>query len=486
MNLSDIILLTLYLISLAALGLFGLHKYFLLYTYRKYRNQPFHQPPEPDEWPLVAIQLPVYNERYVMKRLLKAVANIDYPIEKMHIQVLDDSNDTTTKLTARLVSVLRRNGYNIDHIRRPNRIGFKAGALAYGLQKTDAEFVAIFDADFVPNPMFLKKTIPHLLQPGIGMVQTRWGHINRNYSLLTKLQSIFLDAHFLIEHIARNRSGRFFNFNGTAGVWRKQAIIDAGGWQHDTLTEDLDLSYRAQLAGWRFLYLPDVVSPAELPAEMNGYKSQQHRWAKGAVQTALKLAPKIWRSDFPLYIRLEGIVHLSNNFAYLLMAIPALLLVPIVKIQMTMGEVPWKLVFVYFSIFFTATLSVIIYYSVAIKESLGRKWPEILYLPFLMALGIGLSLNNGRAALEALFGHQSEFKRTPKYKLEGNKGSWRSKLYQPGRSYQHIVELLIASYFAYCMYYFVSQEVYYSMPFFLLFLIGFSYIGFTSLIAQRR
>nr|HQV33332.1 glycosyltransferase family 2 protein [Calditrichia bacterium] len=324
-----------------------------------------------------------------------------------------------------------------------------------------------------------------LIQPGVGMVQTRWGHINREYSLLTKLQAILLDAHFIIEHVARNRSGRFFNFNGTAGVWRRQAIVDAGGWQHDTLTEDLDLSYRSQLAGWKFIYLPEVVSPAELPAEMNGYKNQQHRWAKGSVQTGLKLIPDIWQSDFPLFVRLEAVIHLTNNFAYLLMAIPAILLVPVVKIQMTMGEVPWKLVFVYLLIFFGATLSVILYYGLTIKEHYGKLWPHIMSLPLLMALGTGMSLNNGRAALEALIGYQSEFKRTPKFRIEGNKGTWRRKLYRPGKSIQSLFELIIAAYFSYGWYFFVSQEVYYAMPFFLLFIVGFFYTSLGSLAAQR-
>jgi cellulose synthase/poly-beta-1,6-N-acetylglucosamine synthase-like glycosyltransferase len=476
------ILLILYLISLLALGFFGIHKYFLLLTFRKYKEQNPPQPPAPEEWPQVTVQLPVYNERYVIKRLLKASVNLDYPLDKLHIQVLDDSTDGSHNLTARLVEMLRRKGFRIDHVRRPGRHGFKAGALAYGLERSDSEYIAIFDADFVPAPDFLQKTIPYIIQTGIGMVQTRWGHINRNYSLLTRLQAIFLDAHFIIEHLARNRSGRFFNFNGTAGVWRRQAIIDAGGWQHDTLTEDMDLSYRAQLAGWKFLYLPDVVSPAELPAEMNAYKSQQHRWAKGAIQTALKLAPQIWRSDFPFHVRLEAIIHLSSNFAYLLMTIPAILLVPIVKIQADMQGVPWKMVLIYFLVFFSATLSVLIYYSVAIKESTGKLWPHIFYLPLLMALGIGLSLNNGRAALEALVGHQSEFKRTPKFRLEGRSGTWRRKLYKPGRSYQHFFELLVASYFTYGSLYFISHDVYYSMPFFLLFQIGFYYTGLSSML----
>lgn len=478
----DTVLFVLYLIALLALGLFGLHKYFLLYTFRKYKNRNPAPPPEPEEWPQVTVQLPIYNERYVVKRLLKAAVNIDYPIDKLHIQVLDDSGDATRELTARLVQQLQSKGFRVGHVLRPDRLGFKAGALAYGVQETDSEYFAIFDADFVPGRDFLKKTIPHLVQPGVGMVQTRWGHLNRNYSLLTRLQSIFLDAHFIIEHLARNRSGRFFNFNGTAGVWRRQAILDAGGWQHDTLTEDMDLSYRAQLAGWRFVYLADVVSPAELPAEMNAYKNQQHRWAKGAIQSALKLTPRIWRSDFPLFIRLEAIIHLSSNFSYLLMAIPALLLIPIVKIQADMQNVPWKLVSIYLLVFFAATLSVLIYYSVAIRESLGKLWPHILYLPLLMSLGIGLSLNNGRAALEALLGFKSEFKRTPKFRLEGRKGTWRHKLYRPGRNYQFFLEVLIAAYFTYGSIYFISHDIYYAMPFFLLFQAGFYYTGLSSML----
>ncbi len=481
----DTILFALYMISLIALGLFGIHKYHILHKYRKYSKSPLPQPADPDEWPLVAIQLPIYNERYVIKRLLKSIANMDYPLDKLHVQLLDDSTDITVKLSRRLVAVLREKGLNIDHVRRPQRVGFKAGALAYGVERTKAEYIAIFDADFAPNPDFLKKTVPHVMQEGIGLVQTRWGHINRNYSMLTRLQGIFLDAHFLIEHVARNRSGRFFNFNGTAGIWRKQAIIDAGGWQHDTITEDLDLSYRSQLAGWRFIYLPDVVSPAELPAEMNGYKNQQHRWAKGSVQTGLKLIPTIWRSKFPFYIRAEAIIHLSNNFAYLMMAIPALLLVPVVKIQAEMYVVPWKLVFLYFAVFFAATFSIVIYYCVTIKNSLGKLWPHVLYIPLLMALGIGLSLNNGRAALEAIFGHKTDFLRTPKFKLEGKKDTWRKKLYKPRWSYQPLIELLIASYFTYGALYFISQEVYYSMPFFLLFQVGFFYIGLSSVSGQR-
>ena len=482
---TDFLITFFYCFALGILGLFGIHKYYLLYRYRQCKKNPVPKPADPKEWPLVTVQLPIFNERYVLKRLLKATVCIDYPLDKLHIQLLDDSNDRTVDLARRMVNALRNRGYNIEHVRRPDRVGFKAGALAYGLTQSKADYFAVFDADFVPARNFLKETMPYLLEPGIGMVQTRWGHINRNYSLLTRLQGIFLDAHFLIEHLSRSRSGKFFNFNGTAGVWRRKAIEDAGGWQHDTLTEDLDLSYRSQLAGWKFRFLPNIVSPAELPAEMNGYKSQQHRWAKGSVQTALKLVPTIWKSNLPTHVKFEAVVHLSNNFAYLLMAIPALLLVPMVKVHLAMGEVPWKLVLVYISVFFAATFSVLIYYAVTIKDSLGRLWPEITLLPMLMAMGIGLSLNNGRAALEALFGHKTDFIRTPKFLLEGRKGTWKRKLYRPGRSYQGIVELLIASYFTYGWFYFITQNIYYSGPFFMLFMVGFYYISLTSLYGQK-
>lgn len=481
-NVFDTLVLSLYLVSLLALGFFGLHRYFLLLTYQKYKKRPLPEPPQVHNWPEVTVQLPVYNERYVIKRLLKAVANLDYPQERLHVQVLDDSTDGSERLAARLVKQLQEKGFRIEHLRRPERRGFKAGALALGLARSRAEYLAIFDADFVPPRDFLKKTIPYLAQPGVGMVQARWGHLNRNYSLLTRLQAIFLDAHFLIEHLARNRSGRFFNFNGTAGVWRRQAILEAGGWQHDTLTEDLDLSYRAQLAGWKFIYLPEVVVPGELPAEMNAYKNQQHRWAKGAVQTALRLIPQIWRSNFPFPVRLEALIHLSNNFAYLLMAIPALLLAPALKVQRHFAETPRQLLLLYVLVFFAATLSVVFYYAVAIREARGKLWPYILYVPLVMALGIGLSLNNGRATLEALFRRPGEFRRTPKFCLEGQKGAWRAKRYCPQRTYQHFFELLIAGYFTCGSLYFLAQDVYYSLPFFVLFQGGFYYTGLASLL----
>lgn len=483
MELQLLIYLIFYSIAILALAFFGLHKYFLLYKYNKFKNEPIKNPTPPQEWPEVIVQLPVYNEKYVVKRLIRSVVLFDYPKEKLHIQVLDDSTDSTMVLAGRIVSLLSGKGYHIEHIRREDRIGFKAGALDYGLKKSASEFVAIFDADFVPNPDFLKKTIPHLMQPGIGMVQTKWGHTNREYSLLTRLQAMFLDAHFMIEHLARNRTGRFFNFNGTAGIWRRQAIIDAGGWQHDTLTEDLDLSYRAQLAGWKFIFLPNVISPAELPVEMNAYKSQQHRWAKGSVQTGLKLIPTIIKSRLPFFIRFEAIVHLSNNFAYLLMLIPALFIIPILKFQLEMNW-KWPLL-LYLAVFFSATGSILIYYSVAIKDSFGKLWPNVLYIPLLMSFGIGLSINNGRAALEALFGYQTDFMRTPKFKIEGRSGTWKRKIYKSGKDYFYLLEFLFGIYFTYGMIYFLLEGLYLSIPFFLLFQFGFLYLSLSSFVVQR-
>lgn len=479
MTLGHFIYFGFYIAAIAILSLFGLHKYLLLYARHKYRHDPVKPARAISDWPKVTIQLPVFNEKYVVKRLLRAAVKLDYPANKLHIQVLDDSMDETKRIVSRLVGKLRSKGFNIEHIHRKNRLGFKAGALANGLSQTDAPFIAILDADFVPNADFLKKTVPYLAKNHrIGMVQARWGHINRNYSLLTKLQAIFLDAHFLIEHYARNRSGKFFNFNGTAGIWRKQAIIDAGGWQHDTLTEDLDLSYRAQLAGWQFLYLPDVVVPAELPVDISSYKSQQHRWAKGSVQTGLKLIPTIWRSHLPFLVKCEAIVHLSSNFAYLFMTIPALLLIPVLNLQALFN---FKISLMpYLFTFFAATLSVCFYYSYAIWLEGGRFSRRIFYIPALMGLGIGLSINNGKAVLEAILRRQSEFKRTPKFNIESRKDSYKRKIYTPAKGKLHIIEFVFVIYFSLGLAYFVKEKLYLSIPFFLLFLFGFSYISFSS------
>ncbi|MFM2151832.1 MAG: hypothetical protein RL199_267, partial [Pseudomonadota bacterium] len=315
-----------YFAVLVVLSLYGSHRYYMSYLYYRHKANLPMPAGRLQTLPRVTIQLPIFNEMYVCERLVDAVCAIEYPRELFEVQVLDDSTDETTSIAAAAVERWKKRGIDISYVHRTNRQGFKAGALQAGLAKAKGEFVAVFDADFVPGADFLRKTIHYFSDQNVGMVQVRWEHLNREFSLLTNAQAVFLDGHFVIEHTARNRSGRFFNFNGTAGIWRRQAIHDGGGWQHDTLTEDLDLSYRTQLAGWRFVYLPDVVSPAEVPVEMNAFKSQQARWAKGSIQTAKKLLPRILASDLPRSIKSEAFFHLTANICYPLMVVLSLLM----------------------------------------------------------------------------------------------------------------------------------------------------------------
>lgn len=317
----EILFLGVYFSVLCVLAVYGSHRYRMAYLYYRHKFKL----PTPrgvlSQLPRVTIQLPIFNEMYVVERLVDAVCRIDYPRELLEIQVLDDSTDETCAIARACVERHRQKGHDIVYVHRTNRQGYKAGALENGLLTARGEFVAVFDADFVPSPDFLHRTVPFFADSQVGMVQVRWGHLNRDFSILTQAQSIFLDGHFIIEHTARNRSGCFFNFNGTAGIWRRVTIADAGGWQHDTLTEDLDLSYRSQVKGWQFVFLNDVVSPAEVPVEMNAFKSQQHRWAKGSIQTARKLLPMILKSDLPFAVKREAFFHLTNNMAYLLMVL---------------------------------------------------------------------------------------------------------------------------------------------------------------------
>ncbi|MYK41484.1 MAG: glycosyltransferase, partial [Gemmatimonadetes bacterium] len=339
----EVLCLVVYSIIIAVLGIYGLHRYQLLRLFYRHHPTPVPQPDRFAELPFVTIQLPLYNEYHVVERLLEAVGQIDYPRDRLQIQVLDDSQDETRDKAREGVVRLAAQGLDIEYLGRTNRHGFKAGALAAGLECAQGEFVLVLDADFVPNPDILQRAIHYFTDDSIGMVQMRWGHLNRSYSLLTRIQSIFLDGHFVVEHTARNRSGRFFNFNGTGGIWRKKAIYDAGGWQHDTLTEDLDLSYRAQLAGWQFLYLPEIEVPGEIPVEINAFKSQQHRWTKGAVQTAKKVLPRIWRSALPAKVKVEATFHLTANLCYIMMLLMALLTVPVLSIRSQLG---WERFFI--------------------------------------------------------------------------------------------------------------------------------------------
>ena len=374
------------------LGLYGFHRYQLLRLFRKHRDVPDLPLSSFTSLPRVTVQLPLYNEFHVVERLLQAVGRIDYPRDLLQIQVLDDSQDETSDRARRIACKLEVEGLDIEYIHRRDRTGFKAGALAAGLERASGEFILILDADFVPQPQILHQAIHYFTDPRIGMVQMRWGHINRHYSLLTRIQSIFLDGHFVIEHTARNRSGRFFNFNGTAGIWRRQAITDAGGWQHDTLTEDLDLSYRAQLAGWKFHFLPEIAVPGEIPVEMDGFKAQQHRWTKGAVQTAKKLLPRVWRSGQPLAVKVEATFHLTANICYILMLLMALLTLPVLTVRSQLG---WeRLLIVDLPLFSFATVAVSGFYM-ASQKALYPDWKrQIKYLPLLMSIGMGMCINN--------------------------------------------------------------------------------------------
>ena len=366
------------------------------------------------------------------------------------------------------------------YLHRDNRLGFKAGALDAGLGQASGEFVLIFDADFIAPPDILQKTLGHFSDPGVGMVQVRWGHVNRDYSLLTQVQSVLLDGHFVLEHGGRNRSGRFFNFNGTAGIWRRAAITDAGGWQHDTLTEDLDLSYRAQMRGWRFVFVQDVVSPAEIPVEMNAFKTQQHRWAKGSIQTCKKLLPAILASDLPLSIKVEAAFHLTANFAYPLMVLLSLLMFPAMVIRYNMGL--YEMMIVDVPLFLGATMSVCSFYLMSQREIFGEDWrARIKYLPAVLAVGIGLSVNNAKAVLEALFGHVSEFTRTPKYRVEAAGDEWKQKRYRGSLSFVPFIELLLGLYFTAMAAYALSYGIWGTLPFILLFQFGFLYAATLSL-----
>src|ERR1700730_16535983 len=468
-----------YLGVLFGLSAYGIHRYFIIYLFLKNRKREPVPLSRFEQLPKVTMQLPIFNEIYVVERLLRSVSEIDYPRELLQIQVLDDSTDDTREVTAACTAELRHRGYNVELIHRVDRTGFKAGALAVGLETARGEFVCILDADFVPPPDLLRKTVDFFTDPKVGMIQTRWGHLNRGYSLLTRVQAMFLDGHLVLEQTARSRSGRFFNFNGTAGLWRKSCIKEAGGWQHDTLTEDLDLSYRAQLVGWKFIFLPDVVTPAELPVDMNGFKSQQHRWTKGSIQTCKKLLPEIWRSKLSLPIKLEATGHLVSNFAYLLLACLVVLLHPSTGGPQT-GWVRTLLIDV--PIFLTASVSVAVFYICAQRELHPRTWmKEILLLPCLLALGVGLSLNNARAVLESVFNHKSDFARTPKYGIERKSQPWRSCKYMPLKSVLPIAEMAFALYFSYFVWFAIQHGQFISVPFLAMFQMGFLYVSVSSL-----
>lgn len=455
---------------------FGFHRWCILRLYHRHRRESREPAARFSELPRVTVQLPIFNEYCVATRLLEAVAALDYPRDRLEVQVLDDSTDATRTLLEEEVLRLRATGLDLKLLHRVDRTGFKAGALEAGLRVATGEFILILDADFIPAPDLLQRTVHFFTDPGIALIQSRWGHLNRSDSLLTRAQAILLDGHLILEQVARSRSGRFFNFNGTAGLWRRRAIEESGGWQHDTLTEDLDLSYRAQLQGWRFIFLPDLVTPAELPADMSGFKSQQHRWAKGSIQTCRKLLPRIWQSSLPWWMKAEAAVHLTSNFAYLTLACLCLLLNPLES-----GAGTWTtFLFVELPVFILASGSVAVFYATALWAVYPRTWwREIWLLPVVVALGIGLAVSNAKAVIEAMLGLESPFVRTPK----SGAGAERTKpRYAAARTLLlPLLELAFALHFARCAWLAVDVANWKSVPFLALFGLAFAWVGCASL-----
>jgi len=479
-NAFDVAVMIPYFLVLIVLAAYGLHRYWLVYSYFKYRQNVPGPPPALASWPKVTIQLPIYNERYVIERLVEAVGHFDYPRELLEVQVLDDSTDETCEIARACVERYQALGLPIRYHHRANREGFKAGALAEGLKTASSEFIAIFDADFLPGPDFLRQTLPYFHDPEVAMVQTRWSYVNRDYSVLTEIETILLDGHFVIEHGARFRRGAFFNFNGTAGVWRRATIEDAGGWQHDTLTEDTDLSYRAQLRGWRFIYLAEIECPSELPVEMNGFKAQQARWAKGLMQTAKKILPRVFRANVPAHVKAEAFFHLTANISYPLMVLLSTMLLPAMIVRFYQGW--FQMVVIDLPLFLASTCSISSFYLAAQRELYPKTWKRtFLYLPFVMAVGIGLSVRNARAVLEAIFGVRSEFARTPKYRIEAQSDTWLKKTYRNRAGWMPFAEVALGFYFAATVVYAIQNENYATVPFLLLFVWGYLYTGLMSL-----
>jgi cellulose synthase/poly-beta-1,6-N-acetylglucosamine synthase-like glycosyltransferase len=485
LNWFDSAVLVPYFAVMIILAIYGIHRYTMCYLYFKYKKNYNPNPPQHfDELPQVTVQLPIYNEQFVIDRLIEAVCAMEYPKDKLEIQVLDDSTDETQDVAAGIVARYAALGNPISYIHRTNRHGFKAGALDAGLNIAKGEFVAIFDADFVPPTDWLMKVIHHFAEPGIGMVQTRWGHMNREYSMLTQIEAILLDGHFIIEHGARVRTGDYFNFNGTAGMWRIKAISDGGGWQHDTLTEDTDLSYRSQLAGWKFKYLPNVECASELPIEMTAFKTQQARWAKGLIQTSIKVLPLIFKSNVPRKIKIEAVYHLTANLSYPLMIVMSALLLPAMICRSYQG---WFQMLIFDVPLFTAsTASIAVFYLMAERELFPKTWwKTIFYLPFLMAIGIGLTVTNTKAVMEALFGIKSAFVRTPKYRVAKKGEKSQAAKYRKRLVLAPWIELLIGSFFALAIVFIIIRHNYLTVPFLILFVIGYWYTGLMSLLQGR-
>ncbi len=491
MQLPLYVLFTVYAMAVLLLFLYGVNSYYLISQFVRNRRvaearddavrKAFWAKTRVEDLPPVTIQLPIYNERYVVERLVRVACNMDYPAGKLEIQLLDDSTDETREIAARIVERYRDRGFDVQHITRPNREGYKAGALKHGMERCRGEFIAIFDADFLPPKDFLYRTIPFFSDPKIALVQTRWGHVNADFSLLTMAQSLGIDGHFVVEQAGRTWSGLFMNFNGTAGIWRKVAIESAGGWQADTLTEDMDLSYRAQLAGWRMHFLHKVTTPAEIPVDINAFKSQQHRWAKGSIQTAKKILPMLFSTRQPLRRKIQALIHVTHYLVHPLMLTVALLSIPMLRyFELRFGPISFTILVCCLLISTTGPSSLYIFSQRTLNPKNWRR--KIAFIPALMFIGTGIAVSNTKAVLEALFGMTSEFVRTPKLNVTQKGHKVDDRKYRMPLKPVFFLELFMGAYCFAGLLLYTQSGKYLIGPFLAIYTIGFTYTGITSIL----
>jgi cellulose synthase/poly-beta-1,6-N-acetylglucosamine synthase-like glycosyltransferase len=483
------IYLAIYFFALLSLLIYGMNCYFLMIYYRINHRKAikshqalktrFYQDLPIRGWPRVTIQLPIYNERYVVERLIEAVCRLDYRIHLLQIQILDDSTDDSAQIAQLAADRMKAAGFDIVYLRRKDRTGYKAGALGAGLEGAKGDLIAIFDADFVPDPNFLMETVPFFSDPKVGMLQTRWGHLNSDYSMLTRAQSIGIDGHFSVEQASRAWGGLFMNFNGTAGIWRKKAIEDAGGWQADTLTEDLDLSYRAQLKGWKLTFAPGVVCPAEVPVTISAFKSQQHRWAKGSIQTAKKNLGKLFKSNVSPGIKIQAFLHLTHYLVHPMMLLVVLTSIPMLYTGWLFNDLTYPVTI--FTLLCLTTFGPTSMYIFS-QRILYKDWKSwIKYLPFLMCIGTGIAVNNTRAVLEALFDVKSGFIRTPKYGIKHKQDRWSGKQYTIPLNSTSILEFILGLYSLTGLILFLLFSKFLVSPFLMIYTAGFFSVFFLSI-----
>jgi len=475
MTVFQVLLLGLYVPLACLLACYGMYRARMVLVYLRVRRQNPVPDRQLDELPTVLVQIPVYNERKVVRRILEAVAALDYPRDRLRVQLLDDSTDETVEIGARACADLRANGVAVEHLCRRNRAGFKAGALAEGLKRDDSELVAIFDADFVPSPQFLRETVHYFSNPKVGLVQARWEHLNLEENILTRAQSFLIDGHFILESTYRHRTGRFFNFNGTGGIWRRACIEDAGGWSFDSIAEDTEISIRAYLKGWKFVFLRDLTVPAELPAHVTAYKSQQHRWAKGYTEILRQQVTRIWRTPLRVREKLEATLMLSNHLAFLLMGALTILHLPLVLVRSTYHAGPF-LAFLDLMGIGLVLMAFFAFYFVSQWEVGRLNLRRIVTIPLVLGLGMALMVNSSRGVLEALFGHRTEFVRTPK---EGDRPdpSYRARV----AIWQAIVEVAFGIYLLVSCLVLVNHGGLLGVPLNLLVASGFLFLGLGAL-----